>query len=374
MRSRTSIIIQVGIFLIALSASAGLWVARDHLGEVFARISPGAGESQKSRNSEEAGVPVIVKRVESAANDELIEAVGTGRARRFITLQAESAGEIIKFDITAGQRVKQGEVLLELDSKDADLAVKVARNKLVEAKRLSDRADVLRNKKITAQANVDDAKNLYNRARIELDQAKEALSKRRVIAPFDGIVGIPKVELGDRITATTELITLDDRREILIEFEVPELYMTRISLGQQVSARTPSMEERRFTGVIDQIDARVNPTTRSVTARAVLPNDRDLLRPGMSFAVEITLKGEIFPLIPELALHWAKGKSHVWRIEKDQAQQIDVEIVRRLNSQIIIKGDVNKGDYVVVEGVQRLRPGRRVAFEEPDPAAASLSN
>lgn len=374
MRSRTSLIIQVGIFLIALSASAGLWVARDHLGEVFARISPGSGEGKKSRNSEEAGVPVIVKRVESAANDELIEAVGTGRARRFITLQSESAGEIIKFDVTAGQRVKQGEVLLELDSKDANLAVKVARNKLVEAKRLSDRADVLRNKKITAQANVDDAKNLYNRARIELDQAKEALSKRRVIAPFDGIVGIPKVESGDRITTTTELITLDDRREILIEFAVPELYMTRIKLGQQVSARTPSMEERRFTGVIDQIDARVNPTTRSVTARAVLPNDQDLLRPGMSFAVEITLKGETFPLIPELALHWAKGKSHVWRIEKDQAQQIDVEIVRRLNSQIIIKGDVNKGDYVVVEGVQRLRPGRQVAFEEPDPAAASLSN
>ncbi|GJM03366.1 MAG: MexH family multidrug efflux RND transporter periplasmic adaptor subunit [Rhodomicrobium sp.] len=374
MKRHISLILQMVIFAIALGISAGLWVARDHIGEVFANIAPSEQQGRKSNRQKDQALPVIVKQVQSAANDELVEAVGTGRAQRFVTLQSETAGEIIKFEIRAGDKVKQGDVILELDSQDAALAVRVARNKVLEAKRLSERADVLLGKKITSRANVDDAKNLYNRAKLELAQAKEALSKRQVIAPFDGIVGIPKVELGDRITAATEIITLDDRGKILIEFEIPELFMTRISLGQKISARTPSMEERYFTGIIDQIDARVNPTTRSVTARAVLTNEQDLLRPGMSFAVEITLKGETYPLIPELALNWAKGKSHVWRIKNNTADQVPVDIVKRLNSLIIIKGDIAKGDYVVVEGVQRLRPGSPVSYELPDPNTAQLSN
>lgn len=374
MKRRTSLVIQLIIFAIALGASAGLWLARDHLGEVFARIAPGEEQAnQRARNEDEA-VPVVVKRVSSAANNELVEAVGTGRARRFITLQAETAGEIIAFDARAGDRVKNGEVILRLDNSDAKLAVEVAKTALLEAERLSNRAATLRGKKITSQANVDDAKNRFNRAKLELDQAEEMLSKRTVIAPFDGILGIPKVELGDRVTSATEIITLDDRSEILIEFEVPELYLARISLGQKVEARTPSMEDRVFTGVIDQIDARVNPTTRSVIARAVLPNEKDLLRPGMSFAVEISLEGGTFPLIPELALNWAKGESHVWRIDNDTAKQIAVDIVKRLNSQVIVKGEISKGDLVVVEGVQRLRPGKAVSFKEPALAPAALSN
>jgi RND family efflux transporter MFP subunit len=374
MKRRTSLILQIVIMIVALGISAGLWLARDHLGEVFAKIAPAERSGGKNGKNKEEAVPVIVKYVETAANNQLVEAVGTGRAKRFITLQSETAGEIISFENRAGDRVNQGDVILELESKDQALAVEVARNKVLEAKRLSDRADVLLGKKINSKANVDDAKNLYNRAKLELAQAEEALRKRKVIAPFDGIVGIPKVELGDRITASTEIITLDDRSKILIEFEVPEIYMTQIALGQEISAFTPSMEERKFTGVIDQIDARINPANRSVTARAVLPNDEDLLRPGMSFAVEISLKGKTYPLIPELALHWAKGKSHVWRIENNIAKKIPVEIVRRLNSEIIVEGEIAKGDYVVVEGVQRLRPDIAVTFEPPEPATVSLKN
>ncbi len=374
MKRRTSLVIQLIIFAIALGASAGLWFARDHLGEVFARIAPEGDIKQNRARGDDEAVPVVVKRVSTAANNELVEAVGTGRARKFITLQAETAGEIIAFDARAGDRVKNGDILLRLDNSDAQLAVDVAKNKLIEAERLSSRADTLRGKNINSQANVDDAQNRFNRAKLELEQAEEMLSKRTVVAPFDGILGIPKVELGDRVTSATDIITLDDRSKILIEFEVPELYLARISLGQQVEARTPSMEDKKFTGIIDQIDARVNPTTRSVTARAVLPNTDDLLRPGMSFAVEISLEGGTFPLIPELALNWAKGESHVWRIDKDTAKQIAVDIVKRLNSQVIVKGEISKGDLVVVEGVQRLRPEKAVTFKEPPLAPSALSN
>ena len=284
-------------------------------------------------------------------------------------LYSEAAGEIMEFPVRAGGRVARGDVVLQLDASDAKLAVSAAKTRLVEAQRQAERADLLRSKRINSPANVDDAQNLLKRAEIELSQAEEALRDRTLKAPFDGVVGIPKVERGDRITSTTDLVSLDDRSELYIEFEIPEIFFARVAPGQEVVARTPSFGDRTFTGKIDQIDTRVDPATRAVTARAVLPNVEDLLRPGMSFAVEVVLPGKPFPQIPELALLWIKGESHVWRVRDGKAEQVPVRIVRRMNSTILIDGRIEPGDLVVVEGVQRLRPGIAVRFAEPAPPA-----
>lgn len=137
---------------------------------------------------------------------------------------------------------------------------------------------------------------------------------------------------------------------------------------------TPSFGQRTFVGKIDQIDSRVDRTSRSVMARAVLPNPDDRLRPGMSFAVEIILPGKTFPVVPELALLWGKGESYVWRINNGRAEKIGVRIVKRLNSAILVDGKISNGDLVVVEGVQRLRPGGAVMLLSQPPQRSGLSS
>jgi RND family efflux transporter MFP subunit len=134
-----------------------------------------------------------------------------------------------------------------------------------------------------------------------------------------------------------------------------------------VIARAPTFPNRSFNGVVDRIDSRIDPTSRAVKVRAKLPNEEDLLRPGMSFAVELSIKGEPYPTVPELALQWAKGESYVWTVKEGLAKRVTVRTVRRLNSTILVDGDLHEGDSVVIEGVQRLRPGRAVRFATPEP-------
>jgi multidrug efflux pump subunit AcrA (membrane-fusion protein) len=123
--------------------------------------------------------------------------------------------------------------------------------------------------------------------------------------------------------------------------------------------------------VIADIDSRIDPTSRTVIVRANIPNKEDLLRPGLSFVVDFTILGKMYPTVHQLALQWRKGMSYVWRVRDERVEKVMVRSVKRLHSTILIEGDISKGDLVVVEGVQRLRPGRPVHFSMPDSVPGS---
>ena len=333
-----------------------------------------SGETAGGGGGRDRALSVVVAVTGQAANEASIEAVGTGRARRSVTLVPEASGEIVSLPITSGDAVERGDVILELDRKDQELAFSLADSRMTEAQRLYDRSEKLRQNRVNSQANVDDAKSVLDRAVFERDQAREELRKRTVVAPFDGVVGIPKIEEGDRVTVDTEIVTLDDRSELYIEFDIPELYLSRIKTGETIRARTLSFEDTVFIGRVDQIDSRIDPVSRTVMVRAVLPNEDDELRPGMAFSVNVALPGDTYPVVPELALLWSKGESFVWRVKGDVVEQVPVQIVKRLNSRILVDGALSRGDYVVVEGVQRLKPGANVSYAEPVDASAPHTN
>lgn len=361
---------QLIVFALLLVGAGALWQSRDHVSDVLAQVS-GTEQSAELETASERKVPVVVTRVSHTSNESVVGAIGTGRARRSVTLFPDATGEIVEFAVRSGEEVVKGDLIMALDRRAAELAVRVANTQVIEAERLLQRAEQLRERNIHSQAKVDDAKNLHARAELELEQAQEALEDRKIVAPFDGIVGIAKVELGDRVTPTTEIVTLDDRSEILVEFDVPEEFLARIEVGQAITARTPTFADRAFDGTVEKIDSRLDPVSRTVMVRATLPNREDLLRPGMSFVVELKIPGKTYPTVPELALQWEKGKSYVWRVRDGKVEQVDARSIRRVGSTILIEGDVAEGDIVVVEGVQRLRPGRPVAFSMPDPPPSS---
>ncbi len=363
--------IQLVMFITLLGAASALWAGRDQVSKVFAGFSGAEQGSKHGTDKKLRTVPVVVARASELTNDVIVGAIGTGRARRSVMLFPEATGEIRHFFVRAGARISKGQPILRLESRNAELAVKVARTRLIEADRLMQRSEQLRKKNINSQANVDDARNLVNRAELELQQAEEALSNHEMKAPFDGVVGISKVELGDRVSPSTPIVTLDDRSQLIVEFEVPEQFLSQLAIGQKVVAQTPSFKGREFEGVIEDIDSRIDPTSRTMMVRANIPNKGDLLRPGLSFVVDLTIPGKLYPTVHQLALQWRKGKSYVWRVRDERVEKVIVRSVKRRHSTILIEGDISKGDLVVVEGVQRLRPGRRVRFSMPDPAPSS---
>lgn len=369
MKRSLSIWVQLIVFVLFLAGSVALWYNQDYVSEVLAAFTEEQVGPQKERSP---GVPVVVAKTGERANDISIAAIATARAKRFVTLFPEVGGEILQFHVQAGHRVISGEKIMTLDTRDAELAVSLAEVKVDEAELALARSRQLLERNVNSQAKVQDMRTVLDRTRLELEQAKEALSKRTLRAPFAGVVGIPKVEIGDRISPTTEIITVDDRSSLLVEIQVPEQYLSAVERGQTVTATTPSFPDRSFEGMVDRIDSRVDPVSRTVMVRASLPNADDLLRPGMSFAVNLTIPGKTYPTVPELALQWGTGgKSFVWKVVNEKSERVEVRSVKRMNRVILVDGEVKPGELVVVEGVQRLRAGRKVSFVLPDPAPGS---
>ena len=359
-RRRTKLIAIVGLGLVVL------WGTYDQWGPLFAgatvNTKSDAASSVAKKKAAAKGVPVIVEAVGETRDSVVVEAIGTARARLSVTLFPAAAGEIVAFPVETGQSVKKNDIIMKLDARDANLQVRVADTRVKEAENTLERARRLRDNNVRSKANVEDAEVILERAKLELSQAREALADRTVRAPFDGIVGIPRVEIGDRVTSASEIITIDDRSTLLVEFEVAERNLSRLSVGMPVTARTPSFRDRDIEGSINKIDSRVDPVSRTVRVRAGFPNTDDSLRPGMSFFVNLDLPGAMLASVPELALQWQNGESFVWRVTGGKAERVEVVSKRRLNNKVLVEGDVKPGDVVVVEGVQRLRNGREVAI------------
>lgn len=361
--------LQVGLFTVILALAGGIWVLRQDAGEVLSAL---IGQDAPTRDGMSAkpphAVPVIVGRVDGAPNDVIVSAVGTARARRSVMLYPKSDGVVVGMESKAGDRVSRNDPVFHLDPARAKLAVDIARQNLVEARRLLERAAQLRQRNVNSEARVEDARTVVERTELQLQQAEKTLDDLTVRAPFDGVVGLPRIDVGERVTTATAVVSIDMRREMLLEFEVPEAYVSRIATGDDVAAHTPSHADRTFPGKIEYIDSRVEPTSRTIKVRAVVPNPDDLLRPGMSFVVDLHLPGKTYPTVPELALQWRKGESYVWLVRDGKAERVAVRSIKRLNSIILVDGPLRTGELVVVEGVQRLRPGRPVAYSAPDPS------
>lgn len=350
-----------------LIAVTGLvWMYRAELEALagFASASPSAA-SDKTRASR--STPVIVARVVNVQDDLTFSAIGTGFALRAVTLRAPSSGEITSLAIAPGQKFKAGETLMRLDDTDEQLAVKLAEARLEQATLERDRYRRLQDKGAAAIARLEEAETEYKIAQIELDKARADLAGRRLRAPFDGVAGLATVETGDRITADDVIASFDDRSRILVEFDLPEALLGRIRPGLAISARTPAVEARGFEGEITAIDSRVDPVTRTARVRAAIDNSADVLRPGASFALQLDLPGDTYPAVPELALQFSRGELSVWRVTDGKAEPVTVRLVRRRAGLVVVDGALAEGQWVVIEGSQRLRPSTPVdVLNTPD--------
>jgi RND family efflux transporter MFP subunit len=315
-------------------------------------------------------VPVIVAPSTSAKDTVNLEMIGSGSARHSVVIFPAVAGEVAEVGFRAGQAVRAGQVLLRLVDNQQRLAADLASAKVDAASALADRYEATRGSGAVPESVLDEARAVLRGARIELAQARVAVADRVVSAPFSGIVGLAGVARGDRVTPDSALTTLDDRRELLIDFDVPESYLARVAPSHLISAVTPAYPDRSFSGKVSAIDSRVDPLSRNVRMRATVANTADLLRPGMSFTVQLSMPGKTFVSVPELALQWGREGSFVWAVREGRSEKVAVRPVRRVGGRVLLDGPLASGETVVVEGVQRLRQGRSVRVGNPTGSSA----
>jgi RND family efflux transporter MFP subunit len=349
------------LFLLVIIAAA-IWVAASWRGD-DARAAP-------SENRREPGAVQVVTAKVAMSQDELpVDVVGSGLARQSVTIYPAVAGEVEKVLFSAGDRVKKEQLLVQLVARAERLAERLAAAEVDAARRLLKRYQATKGTGAVSASVIDEAAKNLELAEIRLAQAREALSDRSVQAPFSGVVGIAEVDPGDRVTSETVLTTLDDREVLSVAFDVPERYYGQLKQGQKVALRTVAFPDRVFEGELEKLDSRINTETRTLRVRAKVPNSKDLLRPGMSFTVRLTLPAGDYLRVPELAVQWSRDGGHVWAVRDGKAARVPVRPVRRVEGAVLVDGELRAGEAVVVEGVQRLRPGRPVEILATDNGA-----
>lgn len=316
---------------------------------------------------------MVVAEIQAAVDNVMIDVVGSGIAAASVTLYPAVSEEVERVLFTAGQQVKKDQLLVQLEDRDEKLAVKLASARLDGAKQLLERYQRAQGSGAVAANALDEAEIAHRQAEIELEIAQEQLRQRSVRAPFAGVVGIAQVDPGNRVGPDTVLTTLDDRTSLSIAFQVPEPFLARLKQDQTLKLANVAFPDRQFEGKITHIDSRIDTQTRTVTVRATVPNKEDLLRPGMSFRIGLALPGEPVIRVPELAVQWAREGAHIWIVRDGKSVRIPVQVVRRMEGSVLAKGEAQTGEAVVVEGVQRLRPGRsvRVVQSEAAPVAST---
>jgi RND family efflux transporter MFP subunit len=194
-----------------------------------------------------------------------------------------------------------------------------------------------------------------------LRRAREELDRMTIRAPFDGIMGLTNLQIGDYLAVGTPIASLDDRTSLLVEFTVPESVAPLIKKGLPLRASLITRSGEVHQGSIDAVGTRINPETRTLAVRGEVPNPNLALIPGSTFSISIRLEGQKAPLVPGLAVQWDRKGAYVWRMtEASAVERVDVAILARNGDQVMVDAELKAGDKVVSEGGDQLRAGQTV--------------
>ncbi|HSC07108.1 MAG TPA: efflux RND transporter periplasmic adaptor subunit [Steroidobacteraceae bacterium] len=325
-----------------------------------------AGEDP-ARSSPAVGV--LTEAVRQEPFDYEVEALGTARANEAVEITSKVANLVTAIRFREGEQVRRGATLVELDSVEARAELAAARAALAETESQLKRSRELFATQALSQAQLDQLGATLSANQARVTTAQSRLADTVIRAPFDGRTGLRRVSVGSLVTPGTVITTLDDMRVIKLDFSVPEAFIAVLVEGLPLTARSVAFPDREFTGKVVSIDSRVDPTSRSVIARAELPNPQSLLKPGMFLTVRLREKRAPALLISEQALVPEEGRQYVYVVADGRAQKREITIGRRAPGKVEVVTGLKPGETVVVEGTQKVRDGGPVRDVSREPAA-----
>lgn len=302
-----------------------------------------------------------------------LDAVGTALANEQVVLSAPVTERITSLNFTDGGHVGRGQVIatLAVGQERAELAA--AEAQALQAKQQLDRIQALKARGFATGASLDQQVALSNSARANAQMARASIGDRVIRAPFSGWVSLRTVSPGAIVTAGTPIATVSDISRIKLDFTIPETRLSMIREGQPIRAMSAAWPDRPFTGTIATIDPVIDPATRAVKVRAILPNPGRALKPGMLLTVSVIAKERRSLALPELAVVGDGEDRYVFLVEGGKAKRVKVDTGIRQNGLVEILGGVRGGQTVVTDGVVKLTDGVPVRLPGEKPEAKSAS-
>lgn len=356
---------QIVLCLLIIGAAAGGWYLYKNKDSSTQTASGNAPAQQSHGGSGARSAPLVV--VEPAGEETInnrLTAIGSARALSTVSVTPYSSGYMNELLVKAGDAVKSGDPIAILDNETETIAVNKAQIALKDADTTRQRIARLRATNTATVVQEVEADLALANARLALDDAQLALSRRTVRAPISGVVGILPVNAGNYVTAQTSIARIDDRSKVLIDIWVPERFAPQIKVGQPLTAESTAFPGVSYKGAINAVDNMLDEASRTLHVRAEVNNDEDRLRAGMSFSVTVLFPGDSFPSVDPLAIQWGADGSYVWRVEEGKAKKVAARIVQRNSTNILIDGPVKQGDMIVTQGVQTVRDDAPVRLQD----------
>ena len=363
-RNRTTIVAVVALATVAVLA----YFAVDRLSPGPNAVAgvKGAAAPDGSKTSPAAPIAVEVFQVKPTTVQEDLQAVGSLQSNESVILRPEVSGRIAAIGFKDGQVVRKGQMLIALDNSlnAAEVAQMQAENDLALAN--LKRSEDLASRKFISSSAQDTAASNAQVAEAKLKLAQARLSKMRIVAPFDGIVGIRGVSLGDYVKDGTDLVNVEDVRTLKVDFRLPERNLTQIKVGQTIEVVADALPGERFAGQIDAINPRIDANGRSLEIRAKLENTAGKLRPGMFVRVRVIVGERANALlVPEEAIVPQGADFYVYKVVEGQARRLPVKIGVRREALVEIVEGLKTGDQVVTAGMRLSRDGQPVRVVPP---------
>ena len=300
-----------------------------------------------------------------------LSVVGTMEAVHGVTVSADLPGTVDKINFDSGRSVQQGEVLVELDTRQerAQLAAMEAQRDL--AKINYARMDKLVSEGVISRMDYDKAMAEQKQMEANVAEIRATIDRKTIRAPFTGVLGIRQVNLGQYLSAGSPIVSLQSLNPIYVNFNVPQQVLSQVRLGENVRLTTDNLAGLAFTGRVNALNSVVDEATRNIQIQATVSNPGAKLRPGMFTQVEVGVgaKRSVFPL-PASAINYAPFGNSVFILSELKGpdgkayrgvRQQFVKVEGARGDQIGVVSGVNEGEEIVTSGVFKLRNGAAVA-------------
>lgn len=321
--------------------------------------------------------PVIVVEARVDRFVDRVEALGTLRANESVDLTANVTETVTAIRFEDGGRVKAGDVLVEMTSAEEHALLEEAQAAAAEAKRQYDRVRTGLRSGAVSKAVVDQRRRESETAAARLRAIQSRLADRLVMAPFDGVVGLRNISVGALIEPGDLITTLDDDSVMKLDFTVPATFLETMKPGIPIVARAPAFEGKTFEGEVTSVGTRIDPATRSVTARAVLSNPDRILKPGLLMSVELLKNPRDVMVIAEETLIPTGRENHVLVVDRSGdapvARRRKVTVGARRPGEVEILDGLSAGELVISHGTLRARDGQAVRIVSVDSGDQPLS-
>ncbi len=303
-------------------------------------------------------VPVEAAKVEVGQLSDRVMAVGTVRSNESVVIRPEIAGRVVSINFEEGQRVRKGDLLVELDDSIYKAELVQAEAQLRLAQRNYNRVEELHAKQVATTRARDEAQSGLEVGTAAVALAQARLEKTVIKAPFSGVMGLRRVSVGAYITVGFDIVNLENIEPIKVDFRIAEKFLPAVRTGQTIEIGVDAYPGQSFEGKVYAIDPRINEEGRSVVIRALVPNEKLLLRPGLFARVTLIMNLKKNALtVPEQAIVPRGEEQYVYTIIDGKVRQKKVTIGTRRNGRVEIVEGLGTKDIVVTAGHLKIRDG-----------------